>query len=129
MFSWFVCFQQMTAYEMRIRYWSSDVCSSDLICFLSMSSPYIFELRKLQVFTALNSDAIMAGCGSFSAADHCWITIRRFGPVRVPEFAPDRAEARSEERRVGKSVAVRVDLGGGRILKKKKRIFKAAKRI
>src|SRR3546814_20820581 len=79
------------------------------ICFLSMSSPYIFELRKLQVFTALNSDAIMAGCGSFSAADHCWITIRRFGPVRVPEFAPDRAEAgiacptcRSEERRVGK---------------------------
>src|SRR3546814_7750808 len=25
-------FKQKTAYEMRISYWSSDVCSSDLIC-------------------------------------------------------------------------------------------------
>src|SRR3546814_12181632 len=27
----FVCFKQKTAYEMRISYWSSDVCSSDLL--------------------------------------------------------------------------------------------------
>src|SRR3546814_16481105 len=27
----FVCFQQVTASYVRIRYWSSDVCSSDLI--------------------------------------------------------------------------------------------------
>src|SRR3546814_6639839 len=26
----FVFFKQMTAYEMRISYWTSDVCSSDL---------------------------------------------------------------------------------------------------
>src|SRR3546814_5869943 len=25
------CFKQKTAYEMRISYWSSDVCSSDLL--------------------------------------------------------------------------------------------------
>src|SRR3546814_2905724 len=25
-----ICFKQKTAYEMRISYWSSDVCSSDL---------------------------------------------------------------------------------------------------
>src|SRR3546814_2449870 len=28
----FFCFKPKTAYEMRIRYWSSDVCSSDLRC-------------------------------------------------------------------------------------------------
>src|SRR3546814_8842276 len=30
-YSCFFCFQQKTAYEMRISDWSSDVCSSDLI--------------------------------------------------------------------------------------------------
>src|SRR3546814_309861 len=30
--SWFFCFKQKTAYEMRISDWSSDVCSSDLPC-------------------------------------------------------------------------------------------------
>src|SRR3546814_11449096 len=28
----FFCFRQMTAYDMRISDWSSDVCSSDLPC-------------------------------------------------------------------------------------------------
>src|SRR3546814_6256003 len=28
------CFKQKTAYGMRIRYWSSDVCSSDLFMYL-----------------------------------------------------------------------------------------------
>src|SRR3546814_10368855 len=27
----FICFKQMTSYEMRISDWSSDVCSSDLL--------------------------------------------------------------------------------------------------
>src|SRR3546814_10905671 len=30
-FSFFFFFKQKTAYEMRIRDWSSDVCSSDLV--------------------------------------------------------------------------------------------------
>src|SRR3546814_1889912 len=29
-FMWFLCFEKKTAYAMRIRDWSSDVCSSDL---------------------------------------------------------------------------------------------------
>src|SRR3546814_3904850 len=29
---WFFFFKQKTAYEMRISDWSSDVCSSDLLC-------------------------------------------------------------------------------------------------
>src|SRR3546814_4094066 len=32
-------FKQKTAYEMRISYWSSDVCSSDLDVFIS-NTPY-----------------------------------------------------------------------------------------
>src|SRR3546814_12266414 len=48
-------------------------------------------------------------------------------PGRIEEdgdalLADDDARARSEERRVGKSVSVRVDLGGRRIIKKKKKI-------
>src|SRR3546814_20467799 len=39
--SWFImvffCFQQKTAYELRISDWSSDVCSSDLRTALSRS--------------------------------------------------------------------------------------------
>src|SRR3546814_17082470 len=31
---WFFFFKQKTAYEMRISDWSSDVCSSDLQCFV-----------------------------------------------------------------------------------------------
>src|SRR6056297_3840562 len=40
-----------------------------------------------------------------------------------PETRPSRRQptVRSEERRVGKSVSVRVDLGGRRIIKKKKK--------
>src|SRR3546814_10839904 len=32
----FFCFKQKTAYELRISDWSSDVCSSDLLGFVSM---------------------------------------------------------------------------------------------
>src|SRR3546814_55637 len=35
----FVFFKQKTAYEMRISDWSSDVCSSDLICRCSAAFP------------------------------------------------------------------------------------------
>src|SRR3546814_15028324 len=43
---------------------------------------------------------------------------------RRPAGAGARAARRSEERRVGKEVSVRVDLGGRRIIKKKKKITK-----
>src|SRR3546814_5220940 len=34
----FVFFKQKTAYELRIRDWSSDVCSSDLVCLMGTRS-------------------------------------------------------------------------------------------
>src|SRR3546814_14752098 len=40
-------------------------------------------------------------------------------PDRSPSARRRRSTGRSEERRVGKSVSVRVDLGGRRIIKKK----------
>src|SRR3546814_6837139 len=38
--SFFFCFKQKTAYEMRISDWSSDVCSSDLV---------LCDLRRLVI--------------------------------------------------------------------------------
>ena len=55
---------------------------------------------------------------------------RRMGPdfrhgdaLNFHEFNRGKKSVRSEERRVGKSVSVRVDLGGRRIIKKKKYDF------
>src|SRR3546814_9860671 len=63
----FFFFKQKTAYELRISDWSSDVCSSDLICELMISTALLvaligqlgmatwmwFETCELMVFTAL----------------------------------------------------------------------------
>src|SRR3546814_15779937 len=107
---------------MRISDWSSDVCSSDLG----------FKDAKISVVvTTQNVDQL----DDFKAlADTYGATLRitRLRPsgrgadvwddlhptpvhqVQLYEWL------RSEERRVGKSVSVRVDLGGRRIIKKKK---------
>src|SRR3546814_21078924 len=101
---------------MRISDWSSDVCSSDL--------------RRLSP-----RDPWFHGAGRRSHGHrHEWIgasqSSRRIqqrtpcarrlldGPFRQSEQR-EQPILRSEERRVGKSVSVRVDLGGRRIIKKK----------
>src|SRR3546814_12903802 len=76
---------------MRISDWSSDVCSSDL-------APTVPEIEG----------AIALGGLQPSVRDR----LHDIGAVGII--------GRSEERRVGKSVSVRVDLGGRRIIKKKK---------
>src|SRR3546814_6867852 len=91
-FSCFFFFKQKTAYELRISDWSSDVCSSDL----PVPPPLATPARRCKApgpGTAFQGDRV-ASC---------------------------LAASRSEERRVGKSVSVRVDLGGRRIIKKKKK--------
>src|SRR3546814_4659030 len=43
----FFFFKQKTAYEMRISDWSSDVCSSDLLCaLLRIDGPLFLDLAK-----------------------------------------------------------------------------------
>src|SRR3546814_14248412 len=96
----FFFFKQKTAYEMRISDWSSDVCSSDLRA--SMGSVIVAPMPT--------AAPLIAPITGFFASK-----------MRIDTRPPEsRISGRSEERRVGKSVSVRVDLGGRRLIKKKK---------
>src|SRR3546814_12709269 len=103
---------------MRISDWSSDVCPSDLKD-RNMNQPLQFS--EIGIERAL--DCAAAECGMvptpsqhLAAKQVLTSTITKIsgiaGTGRTQTF-------RSEERRVGKDVSVRVDLGGRRIIKKK----------
>src|SRR3546814_17026451 len=92
-------FKQKTAYEMRISDWSSDVCSSDL--YLGDPLNAIEEI----------------GAAEFQAFRHVSDVPRQqsFSAEEVAALLKDRKSVVK-----GKSVSVRVDLGGLSIIKKKK---------
>src|SRR3546814_20005473 len=92
----FFFFNQKTAYEMRISDWSADVCSSDLPC------PRSPARRRARTRTG--------------RLRHCARARRRLR--RPPRL---RWRLRGDRKSVveGKSVAVSVDQGGRRIIKKK----------
>src|SRR3546814_18762570 len=93
----FFFLEQKTAYEMRISDWRSDVCSSDL-----RQSFQLFNSSEKRLARAL-------------------LLLARYGKQTKPrQVVATISQERSEERRVGKSVSVRVDLGGRRIINKKK---------
>src|SRR3546814_11970406 len=103
---------------MRISDWSSDVCSSDLT--IERQQPLDF---------AAKADAVIIGSGVKTreiAADPLMLGRIRLDPARQLIGAQCSGTlllaklGRSEERREGKSVSVRVDLVGRRIIKKKK---------
>src|SRR3546814_15287326 len=104
----FFFFKQKTAYEMRISDWSSDVCSSDLQLLRSQRMPRDVIIAMDEV-----ADRVLDRMGN-PGENAAW---ERKGMV-----VGHVQSGRSEERRVGKSVSVRVDLGGRRIIKKKKTI-------
>src|SRR3546814_14832911 len=91
----FFFFKQKTAYEMRISDWSSDVCSSDL--------PPARALWQRRTAAAAVARAFAGTAG------------RPRG--RAAQAARSRAIGRASCR--GKSVSVRVDLGGRSTIKKK----------
>src|SRR3546814_10827250 len=94
----FFFFKQKTAYEMRISDWSSDVCSSDLRNSGASGVPQ----RRLPWPTGPPS---------------------RDTPVTGTTLAirdGNHASAARQSVVTGKSVSVRVDLGGRRIIKTKK---------
>src|SRR3546814_1011060 len=93
-FNFFFFFKQKTAYEMRISDWSSDVCSSDLVEYLEDDAGQMARLEPFLDAAAMQLPII---------DELRWIE-----------------SGRSEERRVGKECVRRVDLGGRRIIKKKK---------
>src|SRR3546814_15552778 len=110
----FFFFKQKTAYEMRISDWSSDVCSSDL-------EPH-HQGRQLQPPAlpaasgrpgAQQYRRSAAGADQDRAADRCAGRLQEIRPAR--RWLEDRKSVVE-----GKSVSVRVALGGRRIIKKKK---------
>src|SRR3546814_16847673 len=95
---------------MRISDWSSDVCSSDLASHAVRGSVNYATMVG-------DEDFRVNGWANYIGPSRLGI-----GPV-LGESQGDYVN-RSEERRVGKEVSVRVDLGGRRLLKKKKYIEK-----
>src|SRR3546814_17006243 len=116
-------FKQKTAYEMRISDWSSDVCSADLLAgkrmmLLIMIVQEPNRCAKIPAgHTCYNGVGIWDGCTAFLN--------RRHGvPLRASTISSwsDGIGAKADRKSVvkGKSVSVRVDPGGRRIIKKKK---------
>src|SRR3546814_5461413 len=105
---WLCCtfffFKQKTAYEMRISDWSSDVCSSDLSFRGQVSALSSLVLTK-------NGQSTKPVLGWLSRATCRTNCTNRCCGLSNP---PDRKSVVS-----GKSVSVRVDLGGRRIIKNK----------
>src|SRR3546814_15356717 len=91
----------MTAYEMRISDWSSDVCSSDLL---------VLGLRREFRIGQLDRHDRGQSFTHVVASERDLLLLQRARFFRIV----DRKSVVS-----GKSVSVRVDLGGRRIIKKK----------
>src|SRR3546814_8709618 len=107
----FCFFKQKTAYDMRISDWSSDVCSSDLYVnrpsAASQGEPPM-NPRFLAVIAAAVAIPVIALAQDPAA--------QGFGDAMekmMDDMHIDRKRVVS-----GKSVSVRVDIGGRRILKK-----------
>src|SRR3546814_12737031 len=129
-------FKQKTAYEMRISDWSSDVCSSDLgaaggrSCGGAQVEPVPdLDERGYQI---AHHRFVMRRAGReaqpFGAARHRGIVDRLdvdavFGEQHVAALLGLDRIADQERKSVveGKSVSVRVDLGGRRVIKKNKK--------
>src|SRR3546814_18806235 len=136
----FFFFKQKTAYEMRISDWSSDVCSSDLIVPASRLVVPVSETRvppgeRGSQFSARSRPAspvpegiseTMSDASSVMPADDRL----RADPKRLARWChPVRSEPTFPfgDRKsvdVGKSVSVRVALGGRRVVKKQNKYNK-----
>src|SRR3546814_16485717 len=101
-------FNQKTAYEMRISVWSSDVCSSDLIMTDDEIKEFLARLGPTEKF-----DFMGKMCDKQLLYN--MLHFKTKGAKSRASTPPlDRKSAVS-----GKSVSVRVELGGRRIIKKK----------
>src|SRR3546814_13623540 len=111
----FFFFKQKTAYEMRISDWSSDVCSSDLPgARWHRGRPVAHRQRGLAAQPAVPGVAQPTLAGATRYRGHALANGRRREHARRRDGSqPDRKSVVS-----GKSVSVRVDLGGRRIINK-----------
>src|SRR3546814_12521364 len=106
---------------MRISDWSSDVCSSDLCHLLTVGDRQLAVLLRSQAREEITEARLR--CGGAGEPVRIKRAIVADEPCRhgAPPPVP-RAAACSDRKSVeqGKSVSVRVDLGGGRIIQTKK---------
>src|SRR3546814_18483548 len=126
----FFFFKQKTAYEMRISDWSSDVCSSDLGQLPqgphSAGDPDRQGIRLGVVARLGGQGHCAAGCARRDRRvlrAHPPLQSDRHGRT-APAVQGRRHRRLATDRKSvvkGKSVSVRVDLGGRRIIKKKNR--------
>src|SRR3546814_13719130 len=130
LYVFFFFVKQKTAYEMRISDWSSDValpisCRSDAI--RSGRSASIARNVLIILPTVMcRWIAPIPRCSSAEANPSIWTARRSLTPATFSASSPSQAKNRREalDRKSvgeGKRVAVRVDLGGRRIIKKKKK--------
>src|SRR3546814_10973288 len=127
-FMFFFC-KHKTAYEMRISDWSSDVCSSDLVRHRDLHPC----ARAYPGFAGRSggTQACGAAQGDHRRAARTRISLHLQSappflplPAQFPALCdPGSGKSRDDRKSVvsGKSVSVRVDLGGRRIIKKKKK--------
>src|SRR3546814_17979709 len=93
---------------MRISDWSSDVCSSDLPTAASCSTPSGLKRESAKFFAPVMLSGTPVFGRKFRRGNLSW-------PASFAGRHRDRKSVVS-----GKRVSVRVDLGGRRIIKKKK---------
>src|SRR3546814_12549555 len=114
---------------MRISDWSSDVCSSDMaeeaLHEQAQQEP-VPQPGRLEVPESFAAAvALVREQGEGILANHLMddVHLVRYEPGRVELRVTDAAPANLDRKSVGsgQSVAVSVDLGGGRIIKKKKK--------
>src|SRR3546814_12187753 len=138
----FFFFKQKTAYEMRISDWSSDVCSSDLRQCGTQWRHRLIEPRLCEsddIHITFDHDHAPSpsrrGGGAIEIIEGAPLVEKRrirrvqiFGLTRAQypptksNHAPSCIADRDRKSAVsGKSVSVRVDLGGRRYIKKKKK--------
>src|SRR3546814_20715260 len=112
---------------MRISDWSSDVCSSDLMGYPSLEDFDLLEQRSSDGncwFVKFRSEGVDEWLLWFGyRTDEMADLLGSQRPWPSIFFAKQTTDPRAVDRKSvvsGKSVSVRVDLGGRRILKKKK---------
>src|SRR3546814_5330013 len=86
----FFFFKQKTAYEVRISYWSSDVCSSDLSAKKSMERPLGWPANSGFLLPAISAPTlrntprtISAATASQSPSSHKAMSFMRMRPLVV----------------------------------------------
>src|SRR3546814_16384988 len=119
----FFFFKQKTAYELRISDWSSDVCSSDLLG----RRPDLWQQQRLGHRHARRACHSLRDAAAPSHRPRRRCSAGRHGrgdEPTAPATAPHTDLGPGQDRKSvvwGKSVSVRVGLGGRRIITKKQK--------